>query len=347
MSFARKNINAISGYVPGEQPQDRRYIKLNTNENPYPPAAAVEAVLKELDWQRLRLYPDPTAEKVREEIGSLFNLTSANVICGNGSDDLLTIAVRTFVDQGGYIAYPTPTYSLYPVLAAIQGAQCIEMPLDENFDFPITSVDNAPQANLIFIARPNAPTGLAYERDAIREICSRFQGIVWIDEAYADFANDNCADLVLEFPNVVVSRTFSKSYSLAAVRFGFALASTALIEQMMKVKDSYNVNMITQQVALAALKDQDHMKKNAARIKQTRQRIAQLLRERQWNVIDSQANFLFAEPPIPADVMMTELRGQGILVRYFPGQRTGSFLRITVGTDAEMDCFLSAVDAII
>ncbi|OPZ28645.1 MAG: Histidinol-phosphate aminotransferase [Lentisphaerae bacterium ADurb.BinA184] len=341
-TYARNTIRAMSGYVPGEQPKDRRYVKLNTNENPYPPSAAVAAALHGFDAARLRLYPDPDACELRNLAAGQAGLTPDWILCGNGSDDLLTIAVRTFVDQGGTLAHTDPSYSLYPVLARLQGANATAVPLDAEFNLPPDAASRAAGATLLLVARPNAPTGNTFPLDSMHTLCRHFSGIVWIDEAYVDFADDDCLAFVRQYPNVVVSRTFSKSYSLAGLRLGLAYAPPALVSEMVKVKDSYNVSMLTQAVGLAALSDREAMRANAARIRATRDRVSGDLAALGFRVLPSQANFIFCQPPVAADVYAAGLRREGILIRYFPGPRTGAFVRITIGTDEEMAQLLAA-----
>ena len=347
MALARETIARMSGYVPGEQPQDKRYIKLNTNENPYPPSPRVLETLHGLGESRLRLYPDPIGQELKQVASELCGLTPDWVLCGNGSDDLLTIAVRTFVDQGGTLACPHPSYSLYPVLSAIQGAQCVEIPLDGRFELSPDAVAQAAGATLLFVARPNAPTGNAFALEVMRRVCAEFDGVVWIDEAYVDFAEDDCLEFVREFANVVVSRTLSKSYSLASIRLGLAYANPELIGQMMKVKDSYNVNFVTQKLAVAALRDQDHMKANADRIRRTRAAVSDELAQLGCAVLPSQANFLLVAPPGDARDMVGQLRERGILVRYFRDDRVAKYFRVTIGTPAEMQAFTDAVRGIL
>lgn len=347
MSWVRDTVAAMSGYVPGEQPRDRRFVKLNTNENPYPPSPQVAAALRQFDPERLRRYPDPMAQPVREAAAALFGVTPDWILCGNGSDDLLTIAVRTCVDQGGCVAFPEPSYSLYPVLTTLQGARAAAVPLTDTWQLPDDAGARAAAAGarLFFLARPNAPTGTALAHERVRELCRQFPGLVWIDEAYADFAEDHCLDLVRECPNAVVSRTLSKGYSLAGLRLGLAVAGPDRIREMLKVKDSYNVSMLTQVLAVAALGDQARMLANVAQVRATRERVTARLTQLGFQVLPSQANFLFAAPPAPAAALFAALRDDGVLVRYFPGPRTGSFLRITIGTDADMDAFLAAVES--
>lgn len=342
-NYARKDIQAVAGYVPGEQLTGRRIIKLNTNENPYPPSEKVGAAARTFAWETLRLYPNPTAQSLRACASRIFGIPEECILCGNGSDDLLTIALRTFVGAGEAFAFPEPSYSLYPVLADLQGAVRRPIELTECFGLPEDIVRQAGDAKLLIFARPNAPTGNSFPKEQVREICRTFPGVVWIDEAYADFADDNCLDLVQHFPNVVVSRTFSKSYSLAGLRLGIAFANAALIYEMNKLKDSYNTDRFAQAMGEAALEDQEHLVKTVAKIRATRARVAAELTGRGCQVLPSQANFLLVRPAHrPAKELFTALRDRGLLVRYFALPRVDCFLRITIGTDAEMDEFLAA-----
>lgn len=340
----RENIDAMEGYTPGEQPQRvGGWIKLNTNENPYPPSPAVRKVLRDTDPATLRLYPDPLCCELRKTVADLYGFEEDNVIIGNGSDDILTIAVRCFVPENGLIASPEPSYSLYPILANIQGAGCLEIPLNDDFTLPANFAASR-EASLILIPRPNAPTGTAFDIEKMKDLCCEFRGIVLIDEAYADFADSNCIDFVNEFPNVIISRTLSKSYSLAGIRLGFAIASKEIIAGMMKVKDSYNVNTLTQKIALAALRDQEYFEKNVAKICEVRKYLSDNLKELGFNVIDSQTNFVFASPPDEnGEKLYLELKEKGILVRWFAGPTTGKFVRITVGTQEEIEKLIEAL----
>ena len=349
MTYSRKNIAAMAGYVPGEQPQGRTFVKLNTNEHPYPPSPKVGEALASFDVSRLRLYSEPSAARVRRAASEVLGLRPENYLIGNGSDDLLTIALRTFVDQGGVAAYTEPSYSLYPVLAELQGAQ--RRPVELTADFGLPSADELlarlEGATLFLVANPNAPTGNLLSRETLREVARRFAGVLWIDEAYADFSGQTCLDFVGEFPNVVVSRTLSKSYSLAGLRLGIACSSESIIFEMNKVKDSYNVDMVAQALAEAALRDQAYMRGNAQRIVATRRRVTERLREMGCDVLPSEANFIFVRPPQPAPAVFAGLRERGYLVRYFALPRIDDRIRVTMGTDAEMDGFLSAMAEIL
>jgi histidinol-phosphate aminotransferase len=346
-NLARANISRIAGYVPGEQPRGQKFIKLNTNENPYPPAPEVGAALQSFSWQNLRLYSEPSALCVRQAASAEFSLPEEQIICGNGSDDLLTIAVRTFVDQGQPLAYCVPSYSLYPVLADLQGATHKPVNLDNDFRIPEDAAEQARGARLLLLARPNAPTGTSTARDRLEKLCQDFQGVVWIDEAYADFADDNCLDFVSRYPNVVVSRTFSKSYSLAGLRLGLAFAAPELILEMNKVKDSYNIDAITQCLGSAALRASAYMRENAARIRETRAWLAEQLRQLGCMVLPSQANFLFVRTPLDAEKVFADLRQGGFLVRYFKLPRISEYLRITIGRREDMQAFVDCLKKIL
>lgn len=346
--YTRKNIAGMQGYVPGEQPKDRTYIKLNANENAFPPSPRVGEALADFAAKRLRVYPDPVANVLRREAAQLASLPDENwIICGNGSDDLLTIGIRTFVDQGGTLASFDPSYSLYPILADIQGASCRLIPLTEDFEMPDNSLERAGGASVLFIVRPNAPTANSFPMARVRETCAKFDGIVWIDEAYADFAEDNCLGLVKEFPNVVVSRTFSKSYAMAAIRLGLGFANPAIIEQMLKVRDSYNVGILPQIAGLAALRDQDYMAEITGKIKTNRQTLTNQLAALGFAVLPSQSNFILCKPPIPAPTYFQAMREEGILIRYFSGERTRDYVRITIGNSDECQAVVAATTRIL
>ncbi|MBR6470260.1 MAG: histidinol-phosphate transaminase [Victivallales bacterium] len=342
--FARERIHAIDGYTPGEQLAGRRIVKLNTNENPYPPSPKVGEALRALEWEALRLYPNPTGQALREKASEVFGIPASRILCGNGSDDLLTIALRTFVGEGDAYAYPEPSYSLYPVLADLQGAVKRPFQLNEQFELPDNLLEQAANAKLLMLARPNAPTGNATPKDKLYQLCADFPGVVWIDEAYADFADDNCLDFVEQFPNVVVSRTFSKSYALAGLRLGLAFAQEHLVEEMLKLKDSYNTDRIAQTLGEAALGDQNWLRDTCAKVRATRSWVTDELSKRGWRVLPSQANFLLAKPAHrPAAELFTALRERGLLVRYFALPRVDEFLRITIGTDDEMKELLNVL----
>ncbi len=337
----RKNVKEMTGYTPGEQPRRAGLVKLNTNENPYPPSPRVVAALSLLEPADLRLYPDPMALDVRQSIARLHGVTVDHVFSGNGSDEILSLCTRAFVEDGDAIGYFDPSYSLYPVLAAIRNVPGWPCRLDDAFGWPCN--DPEPCA-LFFLTNPNAPTSLAFPLEKITAFCRAFPGVVLIDEAYVDFAPFHCMELAKTFPNVLVMRTLSKSYSLAGIRFGYVVGSPDLIGALFKIKDSYNIDRITQVIARAAIEDQGHMMGNVARIKSTRARLTRGLTALDFEVSESASNFLWARPKrLEAQKVFESLKAEGVLVRYFPGERTGFHVRITVGTDAEADRLLAVL----
>ena len=343
----RQTVEQLTAYTPGEQPQVPGLIKLNTNENPYPPSPAVTEVLRTVAAESLRLYPDPVCSALRVRIASLYGCALDQVFVGNGSDEVLRLCTRAFTQPGGTVASFAPSYSLYPVLAAAEEVGFWEVPLPDDFSWVAPPGDLA--ATLFWVANPNAPTGVFYPVEAIREFSERFTGVVAVDEAYVDFAGGrDCLTLARELPNVLVCRTLSKSFSLAGLRLGFALGAPELIAALYKLKDSYNVDRLAQLIALAALNDVQWTQANARRIVATRERVTAALQQRGFYVVPSAANFLFAQPPagLPAEQLFAALRQKNILIRYFPGARTGRFLRISIGTDAEMDALLTALSEI-
>lgn len=342
-SYFRTEIDQMAGYVPGEQPKLTRLVKLNTNENAYPPSPELQAILAGFELDRLRRYPDPNADALREAIAGRWGVNIDQVIAGNGSDDILTMIFRAFTAPDKPVACPEPTYSLYPVLAAMQGAPVKKIALDPaTFALPDDFLKQAAGANLLVIARPNAPTGNSFPLEAMERICDNFDGIVLIDEAYADFAADNCAKLVNGRDNVIVCRTFSKSYSLAGLRLGYAVSSPQIIDGLFKLKDSYNLDALTQALGLAAFRDVAYFAGNVAKIKATREAAAAELAELGFTVIGSETNFLFASPPDgDGEKYFRYLRERAIIVRYFPGEVTGKFVRITIGNPEQMAEFFT------
>ena len=346
MRIAR-SVRALTPYTPGEQPKDRSVIKLNTNENPYLPSPLVEKTLASFDLDRLRRYPDPVFVELREKIAERDGTAPARVFVGNGSDEVLTLAARAFVDDNEAIGSFDPSYSLYKTLAAIRNVPFAPSPLAPDFTWapPVTRAGDTPVA-LFLLTNPNAPTSVRYPREQVAAFAEEFPGVVLVDEAYADFADDTCMPLAAAHDNVnvVVMRTLSKSFSLAGLRLGYCVGPEDLIEALYKVKDSYNVDALAQAVALAALADLPWMRRNVAKVQKTRDATADELRRRGWDVPPSQANFLFAKPAHrPAAEIFEELRRRNIFVRYFPGPRTGERLRISVGTDADMDTLLAVL----
>ncbi|MGD9612704.1 MAG: histidinol-phosphate transaminase [Kiritimatiellia bacterium] len=343
-TFIRKSVQELEAYAPGEQPQVAGLIKLNTNENPYPPSPAVAQALRDFPADTLRLYPDPVCTALRARLAAQAGVAPENVFVGNGSDEVLRLVTRAFTPSGGAAAAFAPSYSLYPVLAAAEEVGFRSVPLPDGFGWTEPPADL--DAQLFFLANPNAPTGVFYPLEAMAAFCRRFPGVVLVDEAYVDFSGGrNALELAQTLPNVLVARTMSKSFSLAGLRIGWAIGSAELIGALYQLKDSYNVDRLAQAVALAALGDWPWMEANARRIVATRERTAAELRKRGFRIVPSAANFLFVEPPAgrAAADLFADLRARKILVRYFPGGRTGTYLRVSIGTDAQMDAFLAAI----
>ena len=334
----------MTGYVPGEQPTDPRILKLNTNENPYPPSPRVAALLRDLSVETLRRYPDPVCRELREALAGQYGCGPEQVLVGNGSDEVLALAVRAFVERDAAVGFFEPSYSLYPVLCAIEDVETVAVPLADDFGWQEPAVAGC---GLFFITNPNAPTGLVFDRGDVESFCARFPGIVIIDEAYVDFADASCMDLALTRDNVLVTRSLSKSYSLAGIRLGTVVGPERLIAALFKIKDSYNVNAISQAIAGAAVADRAYFRETVSRIRATRDAVTKALADRGFTVMPSQANFLWARPPgRPAADWFAELRERAVLIRHFPGDATGDWLRISIGTDEEMARFLAAVDEI-
>ena len=336
-SYFRPEIDAMQGYVPGEQPKMANLVKLNTNENPFPPSPEVEKLLRSFDASRLRRYPVPRADALRCAVAARNNVSRDNVIIGNGSDDILTMIFRAFTSPELAMAMLYPSYSLYSELAAMQGAEVIKIPLTEKvFALPENILELASGANLLMLTRPNAPTGNSFPISRVEDICRRFDGIVVIDEAYADFAEDNCMHLAATLPNVIVMRTFSKSCALAGLRLGYAVGSTEVIDGLMKLKDSYNADMLSQEIALAAYNDTEYFSRRVSEVKTMRSMLKAELEKLGFYCVDSSANFIFAMPPDGDGKRCFEsLREQAVIVRYFPGGATEKYVRITIGNAAE------------
>ena len=360
--LVRPLVARLHPYVPGEQPKIRGLIKLNTNENPYPPSLKVLCAVQTAVDERLRLYPNPTCSALREKLAKLHRCAPENIIVGNGSDELLALAVRTFVetrnaergtrnDPREVVQYFTPSYSLYSVLAATHGARGQAVPLAPDFALPTVAQLRKSawdfRAALTFLTTPNAPSGRGYATADLEKLCRAQRGVLVLDEAYADFAAENALALALKFPHVIVARTFSKAYSLCFQRVGYFVAHPALIAALDKMRDSYNVNGLGQVAALATLGDLPYYRANFRRILATRERLSAALRALGFEVFPSATNFILARPPgLPAGQWLDQLRARKILVRWFSAPEVRGYLRITIGTDAEADALVKAVRGI-
>jgi histidinol-phosphate aminotransferase len=343
--LVRRSVAALAPYVPGQQLEN--VIKLNTNENPYPPSPAVGEALRGCDPAALRLYPNANCDGLRARLGEIFGCGPECAFAGNGSDEILRLAMSCFTtEERPAAAAFHPTYSLYPVLAAAAGVPYREVELAEDFGW--AEPEGVDGAGLFLLANPNAPTGVLQPVERIRAFAARFGGVVLVDEAYVDFAGEgaSAAGLALESENVLVCRTFSKSGALAGMRVGYVLGNPGLIGAFQRLKDSYNVDRLAQATALAVLSDLPYLRETAARVAATRDRVAAELRRRGWRLTDSRANFLWAKPPEgqSAGDIQRQLLEKGILVRHFPADpRTRDWLRISVGTEEQMDAVLAAL----
>ena len=344
----RANIAALAGYVPGEQPQDPGIIKLNTNENPYPPSPRVYAALRSAIRGSLRLYPEPLSDSLRSAAASVYGVKPANIVAGNGSDELLSMVLRCFVGPGDRVAFPVPTYSLYATLVEIQDGVCVAV--DYRADFSLPETLGAQGAALTFLCNPNAPSGTLVTLPEIEKLARSLSGILVVDEAYVDFAESEGASslpLIDRLSNLIVLRTFSKSFSLAGMRIGLAFAAEEIVAGMMKVKDSYNLNRLSLVAASAALQDLPWMARNAGRIQRSRKKLTTALRRLGYQVYPSHANFVLARKNgRNLKPVYEELKRRKILVRYFDAPRLQDCLRITVGTPKELAALVDAMASI-
>ncbi len=347
MSYFRSDIEAMEGYTPGYQPKGSGWVKLNTNENPYPPSPRVLKALRKAVSEDLRKYPGPMADAFREAAADVLGTSPDCILCGNGSDDLLNMAVRAFCEQGAPVAFPYPTYSLYVTLAQIQGARAVRVEFPQDYRLPPELAGTG--APLTILCNPNAPSGTMVCPEEVARLAENLDGVLIVDEAYAEFASANCLDLHRRMDNVIVMRTMSKSYSLAGLRFGYALASRALIRGLAKVKDSYNVDALAIAGATAAIRDQLYLQDNVERIRATRRHMRAALQDLGFECLPSETNFVLARPPEPfaAEALFQELFNRRILVRYFDEPRLDEWLRITVGSEKEVEALLNTLKEII
>ncbi|MFM9079956.1 MAG: histidinol-phosphate transaminase [Opitutaceae bacterium] len=355
--FALPHVAKLHAYTPGLQLSEPGWVKLNTNECPYPPSPRVaEALRREIDEDgaSLRLYPNPASAPLRAAVARLHGVAPENVCIGNGSDDILNLLVRAFCGGNAAAGYTVPSYSLYPVLVGMQDGASEIIPFDRSMRLPVEQLA-ASRARILFLTSPNAPTGVAFSNADLERVLAAFPGILVVDEAYAPFAEADAVPLLARHPRLVVTRTLSKAYALAGIRVGYALADSGVIGLLDRLRDSYNVNRLSQAAALAAVGDEEHLRGNVARVKATRDRfLADLNGRRGWFTYPSQANFVFTEPreargstgPQVARAAYDFLCARKVLVRHFPSHAlTAPFLRITVGTDPEMRVLSESLDA--
>jgi histidinol-phosphate aminotransferase len=343
--YFRDNIAGMQAYVPGEQPQEADYIKLNTNENPYPPAPDVVEKIKAACSADLRLYPDPDALIVRKKLSRIFSVDISQIMLGNGSDELLNIILRSFVGDGQQVHCPAPTYAYYKKLVQLQNARYVEIPFADDYSLP----DGLGiEAALTLIANPNSPSGTLADSESLAKVADASEGVLVVDEAYIDFSDGGSIGMLQDHANVVVVRTMSKSFSLAGMRIGMAIASPDLISGLTKVKDHYNMGRLALVAAAAAIDSIDVMRENADRVRQTREYLTLELRQLGMEVWDSSANFVLARVRgADAGMMQQELKRRRILVRHFDEERLKDCLRITVGLRHEIDVLLRELAGIL
>lgn len=352
MTFERPNIEAMEGYMPGEQPAGTDVVKLNTNENPYPPGPKVAQCLTSVAVDSLRRYPPPLANDFRLAAAKRHQVTPENIIPTNGGDEFLRLVMTTFVDVGDVIAVTKPSYSLYPVLAEIQDSKLVEISLEDDWSMPASFATklNELNAKLAIIVNPHAPTGSLLDTSYLADIAREFRGVLLVDEAYVDFIdpelNYDSIPLIEQFPNILFLRSLSKGYSLAGLRFGYGIGPEQLINPMMyKTRDSYNTDFIAQKLATAAILDTTYARNTWDKVRASRQGLAKELSQLGIPSLPSQANFLLCEiPEIPgAPALYQSLKSQNILVRYFDQDRLRNKLRISIGNHEENQRLVSAI----
>ena len=347
-SYVRPEIAAMAGYMPGEQPQTGKFIKLNTNENPYPPSAHVIRAILEVAQSRLNRYPDPLGNAFRQRAADVLGVPSECILCGNGSDDILTIVTRAFVGPGQRLRLPRPSYVLYKTLAELQGAVAEEVPFQSDWMTPPAFACGAEDLKLVFLANPNSPSGTMVPPEAVLAIAEQLPCPLLVDEAYVDFADRNCLALVEKCERVLVSRTLSKSYALAGLRFGFLVAQPHVITQLVKVKDSYNCDALAIAGATAAIDDQAWLRETTAQIRASRDRLTAGLTRLGCTVVPSQANFVWCTHATqPARTLYERLKASRVLFRYMDYPGWGDGLRISVGTDEQIDACLALLQTLL
>jgi histidinol-phosphate aminotransferase len=357
MAYERETLAKIKGYEPGKQPKSRDVVKLNTNENPYPPCEAVMSALRGIDPETLRRYPPPLSDRFRETAARVHGLRAENVLAVNGGDELLRLAVTTFVEPGLPVGMVDPSYSLYPVLAAIHGSPMIRLPALEDWSLPpdLARRMNAEGVRLLFLVNPHAPSGHLLPPSRVEDLTAEFRGVLLVDEAYVDFADPglghDLVPLLERFDNLLLLRSLSKGYSLAGLRFGYGLAARDLIAPMLyKTRDSYNLDAVAQVLATAALEHRDRAAETWRRVRQARESLRDALVDLGFRVPESQSNFLLAgvgDGAVSAESIQRALEERGVLVRYFPRGRLRDALRISVGTEEQNRKLLQALQEIL
>jgi histidinol-phosphate aminotransferase len=348
MDYFRPNITAMTGYAPGEQPRGEKIIKLNTNENPYPCSPKVKVAIGRVVQAGLQKYPDPLATAFRIAAGGLYGIDPDWILCGNGSDELLTMITRAFVDSRDVVRYANPGYVLYKTLAEIQGARTDVVNFNADWSLGDAFAKPVDRLKLAFLANPNSPSGTLVPPERVAELAAALPCPLVVDEAYVDFADANCLALVRENEKILVLRTLSKSYALAGLRFGFVVAQPQIIEQLRKVKDSYNCDALSIAGATAAIDDQAWLNESRATILATRGRMTAALGELGFASVPSQANFVWnPHPSLQVEPLYQQLKASGVLVRYMNYALWGDGLRISVGTDEQVDACLGLLKTLV
>lgn len=336
----------LDPYVPGEQPKDRKYIKLNTNENPYGPSPRVLEAIRQAADDSLRLYPDPTCDALLTAASEYYGVSKSRIFAGNGSDEVLAFAFMAFFDPGKPVLFPDITYSFYPVYASLFNLDYRLIPLEEDFSIPVEQLCHSEGG--VILANPNAPTGKYLDLADVRRILENNPSrVVLVDEAYIEFGGESAVSLVDQYPNLLVVQTLSKSHGLAGMRIGFAIGQEELIDGINRVKNSFNsytLDRLALAAGVEALRDKEYARTSWQKVMATRDRVTEGLKGMGFQVIDSMANFIFiSHPQIKAAELFKELRDKGVLVRYFNKPRLDNRLRVSIGTDEEMEAFLRGV----
>lgn len=342
-------VHRLDPYVPGEQPQDQQYVKLNTNENPYPPSPRVIEALDAYDKGRLKLYPDPESNRLRQALADTYSVNAENVFLGNGSDEVLAHAFQAFFKKDKPLLFPDISYSFYPVYCALYDIDFNRIPLRD--DFSIAAEDYQIEHGGIVFPNPNAPTSLLMPLAQVEQMCQQSSSVVLVDEAYIDFGGQSAIELTKTYDNLLVVQTYSKSRSLAGLRLGFAVGHKDLIEGLVRVKNSFNsypIDSLAQTAAIASLSDPDYFDQGCRQIIDTRTRLSSELERLDFTVMPSATNFVFAaHREKSGETIYQELKKRGVLVRYFNKPRIDNFLRITIGTDAEIDTLIEKLKEIL
>jgi len=346
-----KRLENLTPYVPGEQPQDRQYLKLNTNESPFPPSPRIEGFLRDFDIEALRRYPDPEFSKLRKRIAVRFGIKQDQVFVGNGSDEVLAFSFFSFFDSSqGKLLFPEFTYSFYSVYCDFFGIEYEKIPLTKEFQINLDDFLETRNACGVIFSNPNAPTGLLVPYEKVSDLLEKFPGdrVVVIDEAYIDFGGDSAVGLMDKYPNLLVIRTFSKSYCLAGLRLGFAMGNERLIQALFAAKDSFNsypVDMLAQSIGEIAISHESYYSAIQNKIISNREVLAHALKENGWEVLDSKANFVFVRKEgMTGKEIYLKLKQRGILVRYFDVSGIMDFVRITIGSRDQMDALLGEIN---